>query len=182
MDAARLPGPMAGSPCPRCGGFVPATASFCGSCGAAVLRLPTPGPPPGRAPPHRAGSGLWLVIVVVLVAVAAAVIVVVAVVGVFGTTQHGWGTTFEVRPGAPTYEYPPMIPAGDSVQGSWSSSGVGWVNLSISNEGFPAYSGNGTGGAFSFLSDGLEYTVEAFDAAATNVTLQLSYTSLASPF
>jgi len=161
---------------------VPATASFCGNCGTPVLRLATPGPPAAGVPRRGGISALWIVVIVVMVAVAAAVILVVAVIGLVGPTQRGWASTFEVRPGAPTYQFPPQIPTGDSVQGSWSSSGVGWVNLSISNEGYPAYSANGTGGAISFLSDGLAYTVEAFDAVEANVTIELSYTSYASPF
>lgn len=182
MDNAPVTGPMAGSACPRCGGFVPATASFCGQCGTPVPRLATSGPLSGNPPPRRSGSDLWVVIVVVVVAVAAAVIVAVAVSGLFATTGHGWGTTFEVRPGTPAYVYPPVMPAGDSVQGSWSSSGAGWVNLSIANGGFTAYSGNGTGGVISFLSDGLAYTVEAFGDAYANVTVQVSYGSLGTSF
>ena len=182
MDDTPLPGPMAGSACPRCGGFVPATASFCGQCGTPVLRLAAPGALPGSPSPHRSGSGLWLVIVVVVVAVAAAVILAVAVSGLFATTEHGWATTFEIRPGTPAYEYPPVMPAGDSVQGSWSSSGTGWVNLSIGNEGFTAYGGNGTGGPISFLSDGLAYTLEAFGDSYANVTVEVSYGSSGTSF
>lgn len=178
MDLASVPGTMAGTACPRCGGFVPATASYCGHCGTPALHRGAPGTPPAGASARRRSRGPWLLVGIVAAAVGAAVILVVAAVGLFGPTQHGWASTFEVRPGAPTYEYPPTIPAGDSVQGSWTSSGTGWVNLTIANEGFTAYGSNATLGSFSFLSDGLAYTVEAIGETYGNVTIELSYSSL----
>lgn len=179
MELAPFPGTMAGTACPRCGGFVPAAASYCGHCGAPALRPATPGGAPAGAPAPRRSRGPWLVVGIVAAAVVATVVLVIALVGLLSPTQYGWQSTFEVRPATPTYEYPPEIPGGDSVHGSWTAIGTGWVNLTIANGGLVSYSGNGTVGSFSFLSDGLAYTVEAVGETYENVTIELSYSSLA---
>ena len=53
MRAAAAARRTPGSPCPRCGGFVPAGAGFCPTCGAPATPPQYAPPPPQYAPPAQ---------------------------------------------------------------------------------------------------------------------------------
>jgi hypothetical protein len=148
---------------------------FCGTCGGPLSPTAPTSPTPSAGGRRRRLTTLqFVLIVVVVVAVVVGLLSVLTYDAYFATVHHSWSTTLATHSGSPG-SASQNFPLAATVNGSWSVSGTGPANLTITTFGGIVYSENLTHGSFRFVSTGFGYTFTATSASYANVTVQVSW-------
>lgn len=172
--------------CAECGQPIPIGARVCPSCATPVssgpsaprVRAVVPSAPPvrDRASPKALGATIGVVVAVVVVLASLAVIPVAQRTG--STTQVTTSGSGVTGCGATPVGSIQTYPAGKTVHFSWTTTPATSVTVSIvDQESGPIFSGLGSSGSGTFVSNGDQYGFEIVNCEnqGTTVTVSVYY-------